>query len=44
VPIVEQELLTLPEDQNMTNAPSMYKVIPWAAPLKFIPLSNLNII
>jgi hypothetical protein len=29
---------------EMTNAPSMYKVIPWAAPLKFIPLSNLNII
>jgi hypothetical protein len=29
---------------EMTKAPLIYKVIPWAAPLKFIPLSNLNII
>jgi len=40
----QQEHLRKLHKIKMTKAPLMYKVIPWAEPLKFIPLCNLSII
>jgi hypothetical protein len=40
----QEEHLRKLHNIEMTKAPSMYTVIPWGAPLRNIPLSNLSII